>query len=146
MLFWIANMIAERSFLVIPYFSVVLSAAAKRSPNATYEAVGRPRYYQILVQLATQEFLLPKSMSNRPRQWSHVGRVVTVASCVFVGHQFSWAAFLAPFLAHEAKSRSWRMFINFSHVLLVVWSGMRVDCDENNWKHFTWGYPKKIWK
>ena len=23
----------------------------------------------------------------------------------------------------------------------VLFSGMRVDCDENNWKYFTWGYP-----
>ena len=52
------------------------SAAAKRSPNATYKTVGRPRYYQILVRLATQEFLLPKFMSARVRRCSHVGCVV----------------------------------------------------------------------
>ena len=47
--------------------------------------------------------------------------VYTVASWVFVGHRFSWAAFQALFLAHEAKSRSWHMFINISLVLPVVW-------------------------
>ena len=47
--------------------------------------------------------------------------MITVASWVFVGHRFSWAAFLALFLAHEAKSRSWRMFINISHVFPVDW-------------------------
>ena len=38
---------------------VLNSAAAKRSPNGTYETVGQPRYYQILVRLATQEFICP---------------------------------------------------------------------------------------
>ena len=45
----------------------------------------------------------------------------SLVSCIFVGHRFSWAAFLAHFLAHEAKSRSWRMFINIPQVLPVVW-------------------------
>ena len=36
----------------------------------------RPRYYQILVRLATQEFLLSRSMSDRPRWCRYVGRVV----------------------------------------------------------------------
>ena len=41
-----------------------LSAAAKRSPNATYETVRRPRYSQLQVRLATWEFILPKSKSD----------------------------------------------------------------------------------
>ena len=52
------------------------SAATKWSPNATYKTVGRSRYYQILVRLVTQEFLLPRSMSDRPRPCRHIGRVV----------------------------------------------------------------------
>ena len=69
------------------------SVAAKRSPNATYETVGRHRYYQILVRLATQEFLLPKSMSDRPRWWCHVGHVVIKV----------WIFFFSIFLSRTTK-------------------------------------------
>ena len=60
---------------------------AKRSPNATYETVGQCRYYQTLVRLATQEFLLLESMCDRPRRCSHVWRVV-IKSCIFFFQYF----------------------------------------------------------
>ena len=67
----------------LPLSFAYFSAAAKRLPNGTYETVGRPRHYQIPVRLATQEFLLSKSMSDRPRWCSHVGHVV-IKICIFV--------------------------------------------------------------
>ena len=71
----------------IPCDKPVLQLSGRPVANATYETIERPRYYQILVRLATREFLSPKSMSNRARWCSHVGRVV-INKCILFFNSF----------------------------------------------------------